>query len=87
MTFSAPIMSPMFAEADRVGDRAGRDDRALADHQARDAGDRADAAGVGEADVRAGEVVGGQRVRARLVDQLVEGGLEVLERHAARRRG
>ena len=59
MTFSAPIMSPMFAEADGVGDRAGRDDRALAGHQARDRGDRADAAGVGERDVRAGEVVGG----------------------------
>src|SRR3712207_8540462 len=51
--------------SDRVRDRARRDDRALADHEARDRGDGADAARVGEADVRAGEVVGGDLVLAR----------------------
>ena len=84
MTFSAPIMSPMFCRPDRVGDRAGGDDRPLADHQARDRGDGADPARVGERDVGAREVVGGQRVGARLLDQLVEGGLEVGEVLAAR---
>ena len=71
-------------QAHRVGDRAGGDDRALADHQARDRGDGADPARVGERDVGAGEVVGGQRVGARLLDELVEGGLEVGEVLAAR---
>jgi hypothetical protein len=71
-------------EADRVGDRAGGDDRAVALHQARDRGDRADAARVGQLDVGAREVVGGQLVLARLGDELVEGGLEVLEAQAAR---
>ena len=51
------------AEADGVGDRAGGDDRALAGHEPRDGGDRADAARVGQRDVRAREVVGGQLVR------------------------
>ena len=74
-------------EADRVGDRAGGDDRALADHEPRDRGDRADAARVGERDVRAGEVVGGELVLARLGDEVVEGGLEVARRSGGRRRG
>ena len=60
------------AEAGRVADRAGGDDRALAGHQPRDGGDRADAARVGERDVGALEVVGGELVLARLGDQLVE---------------
>ena len=62
----------------RVGDRAGGDDRALAAHQARHRGDGADPARVGQRDVGALEVVGGELVLARLVDQLlvvaVEGG-------------
>ena len=71
-------------EADGVADRAGRDDRALADHEPRDGGDRADTAGVRQRDVPAGEVVGAERVRARLLDQGVERGLEVAELLAAR---
>ena len=71
-------------QAHRVGDRAGGHDRALADHQARDGRDGADPARVGERDVGAREVVGGQRVGARLLDELVEGGLEVGEVLAAR---
>jgi hypothetical protein len=62
----------------RVGDRPGRDDRALAPHQAGDRGDGADPAGVGQRDVGALEVVGGQLALARLRDQVlvvaVEGG-------------
>ena len=61
------------AEAGRVADRAGGDDRALAGHQPRHGGDRADAARVGERDVGALEVVGGQLVLARAGDQVVEG--------------
>ena len=70
-------------QAGRVADRAGGDDRALAVHQPRDGGDRADAAGVGERDVRALEVVGGELVLARLGDQLVEGVQELREREPA----
>ena len=66
---------------DRVADRAGSDDRALADHQPRHRGDRAQAARVGERDVGAGQVVGAQRVRARLVDEPVVGVLERGEAH------
>ncbi len=69
-------------EAGRVADRAGGDDRALALHQARDRGDRADAARVGERDVRALEVVRGELVVTRAGDQVVEGGEEVGEREA-----
>ena len=62
----------------RVGDRAGGDDRALALHQAGDRGDRADAARVGQRDVGALEVVGGELALPRLRDQVlviaVEGG-------------
>ena len=65
MTFSAPICAADGAEADGVGDRARGDDRALAGHEARHRGDRADPAGVRQRDVRAGELVGGQRVLAR----------------------
>ncbi len=83
MTFSAPIIVADVAEADRVGDRAGRDDRALAGHQPRHRRDRAEAAGVGQRDVGADEVVGGERVRARLLDERVVGGEEVVERTAA----
>ncbi len=71
------------AEPRRVADGAGGDDRALAAHQARDGGDRADAARVGERDVGALEVVGGELVLARLGDQLVERGKELREREPA----
>ena len=71
MTFSAPICAPIALEADRVGDRAGGDDRALSDHQPRHRRDGADPAGVGERDVAAGQVVGGERVGARLLDERV----------------
>src|SRR4029079_18849479 len=69
-------------EAGRVADRAGGDDRALALHQGRDRGDRADAARVGERDVRALQVVRGELVVTRAGDQVVEGGEEVGERQA-----
>ena len=67
------------AQADGIGDRAGRDDRALAGHQPRDRGDRADPAGVGEGDVRADEVVGRQGVRPGLLDERVVGVQEGVE--------
>ncbi len=51
MTFSAPIIWPIVGQARRVGDRAGRDDRPLARHQARHRGDRADPARVRQRDV------------------------------------
>ena len=57
----------------RVGDRPGRDDRALTRHQPRDGGDRAEPPGVGEAQVPPGQVIGRQCVRPRLLDQLVVG--------------
>ena len=82
MTFSAPIIGPTRSRPDRIGDRAGGHDRALADHQTRHRGDRADPAGVGERDVAAGEVVGGERVGARLVHQRVVGVQELGEAHA-----
>ena len=56
---------------DRVGDRAGGDDRALADHQPRHRGDGAQPARVGERDVGALEVVRGELVLPRLVDQVL----------------
>ena len=70
-------------QAGRIADRAGGDDRALAVHQPRDGGDRADAARVGEREVGALEVVGGELVLARLGDQLVEGIEELRERQPA----
>ena len=79
MTFSAPIVAPIALQPDRVGDRAGGDDRALPDHQPRHRGDRADPAGVGQRQVGAGQVVGGQRVRAGLLDERVVGVEELLE--------
>ena len=75
---------PDGAEADGVVDRAGRHDGALADHEPRDGGDGADAARVGQRDVRAGEVVGAQLVLARLADELAERAEELGERHAPR---
>ena len=82
MTFSAPIIAPMSPRAHRVGDRAGGDDRALAGHQARDRGDGAQPARVGERDVRPHEVVGGERVRARLLHERVVGLQKAVERQA-----
>ena len=52
------------AEAGRVADRAGGDDRALAGHQPGNGSDRSDPAGVGERDVGALQVVGGELVLA-----------------------
>ena len=63
----------------RVGDRAGGDDRALAAHQPRNRGDGADAAGVGEGDVGALEVVGGELALAGLGDQVLVVGVEAGE--------
>ena len=60
-------------QADRVADRAAGDDRALAGHQPGDRGDRAEAARVGERDVRSHEVVGSQPVGAGFLDQRVVG--------------
>ena len=64
---------------DGIGDRADRDDRPLARHEARHGGDRADAAGVGQRDVRALEVVGGELVLPRLRDQILVVGVEARE--------
>ncbi len=62
----------------RVGDRAGGDDRALPTHQAGHRGDGADPTRVGQRDVGALEIVGGELALPRLGDQLlvvaVEGG-------------
>ncbi len=63
----------------RIGDRAGGDDRALPAHQARHRGDGPEPTGVGQRDVRALEVVGGQGVLARLADQFLVVGVEGLE--------
>jgi hypothetical protein len=49
------------------------DDEALAGHEARHRLDRADGAGVGEADGGAGEVVGRELVVADLADELLVG--------------
>ena len=46
------------SEARRVADRAGGEDGPLAGHQARDRGDRAEAAGVGQRDGGAAQLVG-----------------------------
>ena len=70
-------------EPGRVADRAGGDDRPLALHQPRHRRDRADPAGVGERDVGALQVVGGQPVLARLGDQLAERVEEAGEREPA----
>ncbi len=69
----------------RVGDRAGGDDRALPGEQARHRGDGADPARVGQRDVGALEVVGGQLVLAGLRDQLLVAAVEAGEVEARRR--
>ena len=63
----------------RIGDRAGGDDRALPGEQPRDRGDGAEPARVGERDVGALEVVGGELVLARLGDQVLVVGVEARE--------
>ena len=78
-----PDRGPDCAQAGRVADRARGDDRALADHQPRDRGDRADAAGVGQREVSPGEIVGRQGVGPRLLDQRVVGCEELREALAA----
>ena len=70
-------------EADRIGDRPGRDDRSLSAHQARDRGDGSQSAGVGERDVRSHELVWRERVRAGLLDELVVCGEEAVEAERA----
>ena len=84
MTFSAPIAAPTSCRPDRVGDRAGRDDRSLADHQPWYRGHGADAAGVRQCDVGARQIVGGERVGASLLDELVVGVEEAPEVESAR---
>ncbi len=69
-------------EAHGVTDRAGRDDRPLTAHQPRDRGGGAEAPGVGESEVRAHEVLGGERARACPLHQHVVGGEEALEGQA-----
>jgi hypothetical protein len=64
---------------DRIGERAAGDDRPLPAEEPRDRGDRSEAARVGEADVGPLEVVGGERVLARLGDQLLVVGVEAAE--------
>ena len=71
-------------EAGRVADRPRGHDRALAGHEPRHAGHRADAARVGEGDVRALIGVGSERVVARSNHQLVVAGDEGGEVHLAR---
>ena len=68
-------------ELGRVADRADRDDAALAGHEPRHRGDRAEPAGVGERHRGAGEVVGHEAVGARLLDQRLVGGVERGEVH------
>ena len=71
-------------DPDGIGDRAGGDDRALPDHQPRDGGDSADPARVGERQVAAAEVVGGERVVARFAHERVVLGHEFAEAQASR---
>ena len=73
---------PDAPQPDRVGDRAGRDDRALAVHQPRHRRHGPEAAGIGEADVRPDEVVGGERVRAGLLHERVVSREEPVEGQA-----
>ena len=68
-------------ELGREGDRADRDDAALADHQARHRGTRAEATRVGERHRGAGEVVGKQLVDPRLLHQAFVGPQESGEIH------
>ena len=85
MTFSAPIMPPM-RQAHRVADRARGDDRALAGHQPRDRGDRADAAGLVSVMFAPLRSSADSVFSRALVDQRVEGGQELGEA-CGRRRG
>ncbi len=64
-----------------VVEGADADDRALTRHEARDRVHGADAAGVGQADRRALEVLDGQLVVPRLLDHVLVGGPEVDEVH------
>ena len=70
-------------EPDRVGDRARGHDRPLTRHQSRHGGDRADPARVRQRDVGSRQVIGGERVGARLLDQCVVRLEELVERLAA----
>ncbi len=56
-------------EAGRIADRAGREDRALPEHEARHRRDRADAAGVGQRERCALQIAGGQLAVARRGDE------------------
>ena len=60
-------------EAGGITDRAGGHDRALAAHQSGHRRHRSQPAGVGQGDVGAEQIIGGERVRARLLDQRVIG--------------
>ena len=71
-------------QSHRVADRAAGDDRALPRHQPGDGGHRAEAAGVGERDVGAHQVVGSQAVGAGFLDQGVVGLDEAIERQPPR---
>ena len=74
--------APTLPRPGGVGDRAGGDDRALAGHQARHGGDRAEPARVGERHVGALRSSAVSVFVARLVDQAVEGRQELGERQA-----
>ena len=71
------------AELAGVFHRAGRDDQALAGHQARDRGGRAESAGVGQRDGRSFEVGDLELSGARARDNVVGGRNELRERHRA----
>ena len=83
MTLSTPSSfsraGSTLAMPGRVADRAGGHDRALAGHQPRHGGDRAQAAGVGQRDVGALVGAGVERVVPRARHQLVVAGGEVGE--------
>ena len=79
ITFSAPA-TPAIPGGRPIA--PGGHDRPLALHQPRDRGDRPDPARVGEREVGALEVVRGELVLARALDQVAEGGEEVGEREA-----
>ena len=68
----------------RAGDfanGAGRNDRALALHQARHRGDRAQCSGIGQLHRATRKVIGHQVVGPRLLDQRLVGGVEGSEIH------
>ena len=70
---------------DRIGDRPGGDDRPLAGHQPRDGCDGPEAAWIGQRDVGALEVVGGELVLPRLGDQVLVVAVEAGEVERPRR--